>query len=179
LRPLVWLENQEVEETNSESNSESKSSADSETESAVAASKQQDKLKSLKTWRNLVLGTLAATVDLPLTHIRFTDIFDKDPRATLKQYLKALIPHTGALEYIDPYEQNEASIAMFQSDIKPESTHMEIHPSTILSFMTGMIPFSHHNQSVRNQLGDSQSKQALSIYATNWKNRFDNTANVL
>jgi len=178
LRPLVWLEKEE-EESHSEPHSESKSSADSETESAVAAAKQQDKLKSLKTWRNLVLGTLRATAGLDLTHTRFTDVYAGDPKATLPQYLKALKSHTGALEYIDPYEQNEASIAMFESDIKPETTHMEIHPSTILSFMTGMIPFSHHNQSVRNQLGDSQSKQALSIYATNWKNRFDNTANIL
>jgi hypothetical protein len=68
---------------------------------------------------------------------------------------------------------------MNPSDLRPETTYREIHASTILSFMTGMIPFSHHNQSVRNQLGDSQSKQALSLYATNWKNRFDNTANVL
>jgi DNA-directed RNA polymerase II subunit RPB2 len=171
LRPLVWLQEAEIDE--------SLNSADSETSAALAAGKQQDNLKSLKTWRNLVLGTLDAVAGLDLTHTHFTDVFAADPTATLKQYLKALKPHTGALEYIDPYEQNEASIAMFSTNIKPESTHMEIHPSTILSFMTGMIPFSHHNQSVRNQLGDSQSKQALSIYATNWKNRFDNTANIL
>ena len=140
---------------------------------------QTDRLKSLKTWRDLVLGTFKPTAELGLTHSRFTDPFASDPKATLKQYLRALTPHAGVLEYVDPYEQNEAAIAMFSTDIKPETTHLEIHPSTILSFMTAMIPFPHHNQSVRNQLGDSQSKQAISIYATNWKNRFDNTANIL
>jgi len=156
LRPLIWLNSEpSIKEA------------------------QEAKLKGLKTWRNLVLGTYPLTEKLSLTHNRFTDPFEADARATLKNYIRVLTPHTGALEYIDPYEQNEASIAMFSSDVRPESTHMEIHPSTILSFMTAMIPFPHHNQSVRNQLGDSQSKQAVSMYATNWKNRYDNTANVL
>jgi DNA-directed RNA polymerase II subunit RPB2 len=152
VRPLFWIQNSEAQEA---------------------------KLKTLKTWRNLVLGTHPLTSMLPLTHNRFIDPFEADPTATLKQYKTALQPHTGVLEYVDPYEQNEALIAMGYTDIRPETTYMEIHPSTILSFMTAMIPFSHHNQSVRNQLGDSQSKQALSMYATNWKSRFDNTANVL
>jgi len=153
LRPLVWLDG--------------------------SVEGLKEKAASLKTWRNMVLGKYALTETLPLTHMRFTDPFESDSKATLNDYLKALTPHAGILEYIDPYEQNEAAIAMFEGDIKPETTHMEIHPSTILSFMTAMIPFPHHNQSVRNQLGDSQSKQAISMYATNWKDRFDNTANVL
>ena len=45
--------------------------------------------------------------------------------------------------------------------------------------MTSLIPFAPHNQSPRNQLSCSQSKQGLSVYATNWRNRFDNTAHVL
>ena len=48
-----------------------------------------------------------------------------------------------------------------------------------MSMMTSLIPFAPHNQSPRNQLSCSQSKQGLSIYATNWRNRFDNTAHVL
>jgi DNA-directed RNA polymerase II subunit RPB2 len=56
---------------------------------------------------------------------------------------------------------------------------MEVHPSTIMSMMTSLIPFAPHNQSPRNQLSCSQSKQGISIYATNWRNRFDNTAHVL
>jgi DNA-directed RNA polymerase II subunit RPB2 len=152
VRPLFWIQDSEA---------------------------QQTKLGRLTTWRNLVLGTHPLTSMLPLTHNRFIDPFEGDSAATLEQYETALSPHTGVLEYVDPYEQNEALIAMGYTDIRPETTYMEIHPSTILSFMTAMIPFSHHNQSVRNQLGDSQSKQALSLYATNWKSRFDNTANVL
>jgi hypothetical protein len=97
----------------------------------------------------------------------------------LEVYPAALTPHTGAIEYIDPYEQNECFIANNPAYITPETTHMEVHPSTIMSMMTSLIPFAPHNQSPRNQLSCSQSKQGLSIYATNWRNRFDNTAHVL
>ena len=138
-----------------------------------------EKLRGKQTWRQLVLGTLPATEAVGLDTIRFTDIFKEQPAKTVQEYVEALEPHMGPIEYVDPYEQNETFIANFESNIRPETTHMEIHPSTILSIMTTLIPFCNHNQSVRNQLGDSQSKQGLSIYATNWQNRFDNTANVL
>ena len=138
-----------------------------------------EKLRGKQTWRQLVLGTLKATETVGLDTIRFTDIFKDQQDKTPQDYVEALEPYMGPIEYVDPYEQNETYIANFESNIKPETTHMEIHPSTILSFMTTLIPFCNHNQSVRNQLGDSQSKQALSLYATNWQNRFDNTANVI
>ena len=48
-----------------------------------------------------------------------------------------------------------------------------------MSAITSLIPFSHHNQSVRNQLGDSQSKQGISVYATNASMRYDNQAHIL
>ena len=133
----------------------------------------------LKDWRSLVLGTLPLTASHTLTTLGFVDPLSDRTQASLEDYLRHLQSHLAPLEYIDPYEQNEAFIANFPPDLKPESTHLEIHPSTILSFMTAMIPFCNHNQSLRNQLGDSQSKQAISLYATNWKNRFDNNAHVL
>ena len=140
---------------------------------------QQEKLGKKADWRTLVLGTLPLTAAHTLTTLLFVDPLADRPKASHEDYLKHLSAHTSTLEYIDPYEQNEAYIANFPPDIKPETTHLEIHPSTILSFMTAMIPFCNHNQSLRNQLGDSQSKHAISLYATNWKSRFDNNAHVL
>ena len=136
-------------------------------------------LTGKKTWRDLVLGTLKATEAVGLNTVQFIDPLADKADVTIEDYIEHLEGHMGPIEYIDPYEQNEAYIANFMNNIKPETTHMEIHPSTILSFMTTLIPFCNHNQSLRNQLGDSQSKQGLSIYATNWQNRFDNTANIL
>jgi DNA-directed RNA polymerase beta subunit len=67
----------------------------------------------------------------------------------------------------------------FPEEIQKETTHIEVHPSTILSVVNSMIPFANFNQSPRNQLSCSQSKQGLSLYATNFQNRYDNSANIL
>ena len=132
------------------------------------------KLTEFKTWKHLVMGTLREDVTL-----ESSDFYDPQEGLALEDYPKFLAPHTGAIEYIDPYEQNECFIVNNPAYITPEATHMEVHPSTIMSMMTSLIPFAPHNQSPRNQLSCSQSKQGLSIYATNWRNRFDNTAHVL
>lgn len=129
------------------------------------------------TWRDLVLGRLEVRRDATLSSTDFMDPLQG--KGLLTQYPQVLEPYVGLMEYVDPYEQNETFIANNPAYIRPESTHMEVHPSTILSMMTSLIPFAPHNQSPRNQLSCSQSKQGLSVYATNWRNRFDNTAHVL
>jgi DNA-directed RNA polymerase II subunit RPB2 len=136
-----------------------------------------EKLRDGRSWRQLVLGD-AVPDGIEIETPGFRDPMP-DRAATLEEYIERLAPHQGAIEYIDPYEQNEAFISSFPDTITGESTHLEIHPSTIVSMITGQIPFANHNQSVRNQLSDSQSKQGLSLYATNFQNRFDNTANIL
>jgi DNA-directed RNA polymerase II subunit RPB2 len=138
-----------------------------------------EKMARLKTWKELVMGTNPTVLAGPLNRMTFIDPFADRPKVNMDTYIEGLAPFLGALEYIDPYEQNEAYIANYVPDLKSETTHMEVHPSTLLSFMTCLIPFCNHNQSPRNQLGDSQSKQAISMYATNWQNRFDNSSHVL
>ena len=124
------------------------------------------------------MGSLEARREATLSSTDFLDpLAGKGARLT--QYPEFLLPFTGVIEYVDPYEQNETFIANNPAYIRSETTHMEVHPSTILSMMTSLIPFAPHNQSPRNQLSCSQSKQGISIYATNWRNRFDNTAHVL
>jgi DNA-directed RNA polymerase beta subunit len=68
---------------------------------------------------------------------------------------------------------------MYPKYVNATTTHVEIHPSTMLGMMTNMIPFAHHNQSPRNQLSCSQSKQGLSIFSTKYRSRFDNQVHVL
>lgn len=136
-----------------------------------------DKLKQYPNWRSLVMGNLKLRQH---ANLESTDFFDPlQGQATLEQYIGVLKAHTGAIEYIDPYEQNETYIANNPEYIVPETTHMEIHPSTILSAITTLIPFANHNQAPRNHLSDSQSKQGISVYATNWRNRFDNSGHIL
>jgi len=153
LRPLIWLPS---------------------TEPRLSL----DRFRALPTWRDMVMGRLEARKDATLSSTDFLDPL-AGKGASLPQYPEYLVPFAGVIEYVDPYEQNETFIANNPAYIRPETTHMEVHPSTILSMMTSLIPFAPHNQSPRNQLSCSQSKQGLSVYATNWRNRFDNTAHVL
>ena len=157
LRPLIWL-------PSSKGNASPRLSL--------------DRFRALPTWRDLVMGSLPSRKDATLSSTDFLDPLE-GKGARLTQYAEQLESYAGVIEYIDPYEQNESFIANNPAYLRPESTHMEVHPSTILSMMTSLIPFAPHNQSPRNQLSCSQSKQGLSIYATNWRNRFDNTAHVL
>jgi len=132
-----------------------------------------------KVWRENVVGTLPASVNTALTSTKFVDPLELSPNPKFEEYVTLLTPHIGTIEYVDPYEQNEILIANFPEHIVAETTHMEIHPTGILGVLANMIPFCNHNQSPRNHLSASQSKQSLSLYATNWKNRFDNTAHIL
>lgn len=136
------------------------------------------KISDATSWRDLILGTdMRRTVEL--SNSSFEDPLAGQEKPTFEDYMAALEPHLSPLEYVDPYEHNECLIATFPEYIIPQTTHMEVHPSTMMGLMTSLIPYANHNQSPRNQLSCSQSKQGVSIYATNWQNRYDNSSHIL
>ena len=127
-------------------------------------------------WRNLVLGSFN---DVDIVSTVFKDPLAQVEKPSFQDYISLLKPHAGIIEYIDPYESNESFVATYPEHIKKETTHVELHPSTIVGLLTSMIPFPNHNQSPRNQLSCSQSKQGISMSSTNFKNRFDNQNHIL
>ena len=138
-------------------------------------------LSRVKSWRDAVMGTYEKTNQNGISTTGFTDPFGDTPgEIPFTQYIQALEGHAGLIEYVDPYEQNESFIINFKEHFtaKGEASHLEIHPCTIISVVNGMIPFANFNQSPRNQLSCSQSKQGVGMYATNFFNRYDNAANI-
>ena len=138
-----------------------------------------EKIRAIKTWRELIIGNFEKNADIDIVSTIFRDPLVNVEKPSAKDYIELLSPYTGILEYVDPYESNESYVAMYPELIKRETTHVELHPSTMLGLLTSMIPFPNHNQSPRNQLSCSQSKQGVSIPSTNFKNRFDNQTHVL
>ena len=138
-----------------------------------------DILSSAKTWKELVMGRYKLTQDRTLSSNDFIDPLKGRENVSLEAYVTELGPYSGVIEYVDPYEANDSYVACFPEHIQTDSSHLEIHPSTIFGLMTSVIPYANHNQSPRNQLSCSQSKQGVSVYATNFTNRFDNQVHVL
>ena len=52
-------------------------------------------------------------------------------------------------------------------------THLEIHPSLLLGEINTNVPFANRNPGARNIFQYSQGRQAMGIYATNYRDRTD------
>jgi DNA-directed RNA polymerase II subunit RPB2 len=86
------------------------------------------------------------------------------------------------IDYVDNNESDNSLIALKYEDFlkNPEKyTHLEIHESLILGVMCNLIPFPENNPATRNSFSCGQSKQAASLYNTNYQMRMDKSAVVL
>uniref|UniRef100_A0A6C0ES04 DNA-directed RNA polymerase n=1 Tax=viral metagenome TaxID=1070528 RepID=A0A6C0ES04_9ZZZZ len=85
------------------------------------------------------------------------------------------------VDYIDTAEEESALIAITQEDLKKTKyyTHIEIDPSLLLGVMGNQIIYPENNPFPRNSFSCGQSKQAVSVYHSNYQMRIDKMGVIL
>ena len=86
----------------------------------------------------------------------------------------------GIIEYLDTAEEETSLISTsYDFNINKPYTHIEIHPSLMLGVMGNQIVFPENNQLPRDLFSCGQSKQAVSLYNSNFFSRIDKMGVVL
>ncbi len=85
----------------------------------------------------------------------------------------------GIIEYLDAAEEEDTLIALYEQEVTPEHTHMEIDTMSLFGAVTSLVPYGNHDQSSRLNRGSKTQKQALGIYAANYLCRLDTDVSIL
>jgi DNA-directed RNA polymerase II subunit RPB2 len=100
---------------------------------------------------------------------------------SLPDLLNMFETNKGIIDYIDPAEEESALIATTLDQIKHHKyfTHVEIDPSLMFGVMGNSITYPEANQLPRNVFSCGQSRQAVSVYHSNYQMRLDKMGVVL
>ena len=97
--------------------------------------------------------------------------------------ISTLKEKSSIVEYLDTQELEGNKIALSTQNredyVKNFVTHREIHHSFLLSIMANQVIYPQNNQFPRDLFSCGQSKQAASLFSSNFHNRIDKTALVL
>jgi DNA-directed RNA polymerase subunit B len=85
----------------------------------------------------------------------------------------------GIIEYLDASEEENALVALYEDDLTPEYTHVEIDSIDIFGVITSLVPYGNHDQSSRLNRGSKTQKQALGLYSANYLIRLDTDVSIL
>ena len=85
----------------------------------------------------------------------------------------------GIIEYLDAAEEENTLVALYEEELTPEHTHLEIDNIALFGVITGLVPYGNHDQSSRLNRGSKTQKQALGLYSANYLCRTDTDVSIL
>ena len=126
------------------------------------------------TWNNIVYGF----------NKQSKDVLDNECKIIItEKKMESLVKNASVVDYIDTPEANGIMLAHSMDNredfAKKRITHCEIHPSLIFGLMANQVIFPENNPCTRDSFACGQSKQGVSLYNSNYHNRFDKSAFVL
>jgi DNA-directed RNA polymerase II subunit RPB2 len=138
-------------------------------------------------WSDLTTGFNKKLVENPEKEIprifELEELYSGVNQESNPAKMEKFIKEKAIIDYIDPSESENALIAVnietYEKETQQKFTHLEIHESLIFGVMCNQIIFPENNPPTRNSFSCGQSKQAVSMYHTNFQNRMDKTAVVL
>ena len=150
---------------------------------------KSDIMKKIKSkefsWSDLVTGfnTKKKNVDFNPFHSNiyelnelYTGVQDEINPNKIDRFLS----QNAIIDYIDSSESENTLISLDYNEFhKKNYTHCEIHESLIFGNMCNLIIFPENNPPSRNAFSCGQSKQACSLYHSNFDVRMDKTAVIL
>ena len=141
------------------------------------------------TWENVVSGFKEKSVghegiNRDSYHditIMYSGINKEMNNLSLESLERVFNDKLAVVDYLDSSEENTHLIATEPDDLRSNKqyTHLEIHPSLILGVLGNSIIFPEQNPSTRNAFSCGQSKQAVSLYHSNFQSRIDKMGVVL
>ncbi len=137
------------------------------------------------TWEQIVSGFLKKSDENFKTKnnkiYEVMELYKDIPTNELADIINKLEKYKSVVDYVDTSEEETALIATNVDDLQKSKwyTHMEIDPSLILGVMGNMIIYPENNPVTRNSFSCGQSKQAVSVYHSNYQMRIDKMGVVL
>ena len=160
---------------------------DNEKDNKISYQRSADFTEKIKqgkfTWSQAVCGFKEKLEDVQFNHKKnqIYQVKELYPSLNESEPIESLKKSQAIVEYIDTGEEEGSLIATRFEDLKKNkyTTHVEIDPSLILGVLGNLTIFAEHNPYARDAFSCGQTKQAVSVYHSNFGMRMDKMGVVL